>query len=205
MYALREQTFSGTVQSAATQSRATYTGAGGNINSGNATFTLTGERGLSVIAVTNGEALADVAERVNQVSHDTGVVAEVSGNQLIFATVDYGAAATLAIEATSGSFNTVVNSTGTDAVVTINGMAVSSGQVDGNRVTYTQSGSHVVFEFQAGFSGAFGAVTVSTDAVAEFRLTTDFNRVSRLALPGIQPELLGGVRDRKSTRLNSSH
>jgi len=193
VYALRETTFSGSVTSAATQSSVAYTGAAGTINSGDATFTLTGQRGSAAISVTGGETLTDVATRINQESHNTGITAAVAGDQLTLTTVDFGDDATIGVNVTNGAFATATVSTGQDAVVTINGKAIASNQVDGNRVSYTDNGSHVSFEFAAGFTGSFDPVTVSDNNVAKFSLTPDISRVSTLALPGIQPELLGGV------------
>lgn len=193
VFSLRETTFAGSVTSTATQSTASYTGAGGNINSGDATFSLTGKRGSAVISVTNGEALSAVATRINQESHNTGITAQVGGSTLTFTTVDFGDDATIAFDVTSGTFTTAVGATGADAVVTINGKAISGAQVDGNRVSYIDNGTHVSFQFQAGFTGAFSTVTVSDQNVAKFSLTPDIDRQSSFSLPGLQPALLGGV------------
>ena len=192
VYSLRETTFAGSVTSAATQSAASYTGAGGNINSGDATFTLTGEQGAATITVTDGESLADVASRVNQDSHNTGITAQAAGDTLTFTTVNYGDDATIRFDVSSGTFTTIVDATGADAVATINGKSVSSSQVDGNRVAYTNNGTHVSFEFQAGFTGTFATVTVSDANVTKFSLTPDIDKVSAFSLPGVQAERLGG-------------
>lgn len=193
VFSLRQTSFSGTVTSTATQSTATYTGAGGSINSGDATFTLTGERGSTAIAVTDGETLAGVATRINQESHNTGVTAAVASDTLTFTTTDFGDDATIAFDVTSGTFATATGTTGADAVVTINGKAISNAQVDGNRVSYIDNGTHVSFDFQAGFTGPFTTVTISDQNVAKFSLTPDIERKSSFSLPGLQPELLGGV------------
>jgi flagellin-like hook-associated protein FlgL len=192
-FGVRETSFSGEVTSAATQSNERYTGAGGNINSGNATFALTGDRGSASISVTDGEALTDVRDRINAESHNTGITASVSGDQLDFTTVDYGDDATIEIDVTSGVFATSTTTTGQDAVVTINDQAIANAQVDGNRVSYTNNGTHVSFEFQAGFSGTFSTVTVSDGRTQKFALTPDISKQTTFALPGIQPELLGGA------------
>lgn len=192
-FAPRETSFSGEVTSAATQSNERYTGGGGKINSGAATFTITGDRGSASISVTNGELLTGVRDRINSESHNTGITASVSGNQLNFTTVDYGDDATIEIDVTSGAFSTSTTTTGQDAVVTINDKAISNAQVDGNRVSYTNNGTHVSFEFQAGFSGAFNTVTVSDERTQKFTLTPDISKQTTFALPGIQPELLGGA------------
>jgi flagellin-like hook-associated protein FlgL len=191
-FSLRETSFAGSVSQAATQTIERYTGAGGNINSGNASFVLTGRRGSTTISVTDGEALTDVRDRINLESHKTGITATATGNSLHMRTVDYGDDATIGIDVTAGTFATAT-STGQEAVVTINGKAISSAQIDGNRVSYTNNGTHVSFEFQAGFTGTFNTVSVSDERTQKFALTPDVRRQTTFALPGIQPELLGGT------------
>lgn len=190
-YSLRETSFSGTVSSAATQSSERYNGSGGKIQD-DATFSLTGKRGSETISVTDGEALTAVRDRINAASHNTGITASVSGNRLTLGTVDFGDDATIDIDVTSGTFATSTTATGQDAVVTINNKVIPDAQVDGNRVSYTNNGTHVSFEFQTGFSGTFNPVTVSDGRTQKFALTPDVSKLTTFALPGIQPELLGG-------------
>jgi flagellin-like hook-associated protein FlgL len=184
---------SGSVATAATQTIIRYNGAAGTINSGNATFTLQGQRGSTTISVTAGEALTAVRDRINLDSHLTGITASVSGNRIDFTTVDYGDAATIALTVNSGTFTTTSVSTGADAVVTINGSAVSNANIDGNRVTYLSQGVSVAVEFVAGFTGAFSSVTIGNDNVAQFSLSTRSSERVKLALPGLFPESLGGL------------
>jgi flagellin-like hook-associated protein FlgL len=97
VHSLRETVFAGTVTSAATQAAVTYTGAAGAITA-DATFTLTGKRGSSVVSVTSGQTLAAAADLINQVSHETGVSAVAAGDDLTLTTVDYGDSATIALD-----------------------------------------------------------------------------------------------------------
>jgi hypothetical protein len=177
-------TISGTVTSAATQSTSRYTGLLGNINSGNATFTLRGKRGNTSISVVNGEALTAVRDRINLDSHLTGITASVS---------DYGSTATISVTVTAGTFNTSTITTGANAAVTINGTAVAAARIDGNRVSYISSGVHAVLELAAGFTGAFTSFTVSDDQVARFSVSTRVSERIKLGVPGVFPETLGGV------------
>lgn len=192
VYALRETEFSGSVTSAATQATRTYTGTAGAVTS-NATITLTGERGSSALTLTAGQTLTDAAAAINQVSHDTGIVAEVSSDDLILTSVDYGADATVDVDVNSGTFATTGTGQGADAVVTINGAQVSSSQVDGNRVNFVSNGTHVAFDFASGFTGAFSTVTIEDDHVAKFRLSPDVADETQLGVPSISTALLGGV------------
>ncbi len=81
--------------------------AGGTIAQ-SATFDLTGNLGTATIGVSQGESLQTVADRVNAQSGTTGVVAEVSGNDLVFKSQTTGASATVTLEVTDqGVFEVV--------------------------------------------------------------------------------------------------
>ncbi|MCA9123102.1 MAG: hypothetical protein H6822_19995 [Planctomycetaceae bacterium] len=196
--------FSGTVTSAATKILDFYQGASGGISTGDATFTITGNRGSAVISVTDGESLEDVEARVNASSHLTGIEADINPSlpdRLYFRSLDFGDDALLEIDVNSGAFATTRVSTGQDAVVSINGETISSDQVDGNRVTYAKNGTHVVFEFDVfnfadgipAFTGDFDSVTISDERTQKFALTPDITKRSTFAIQGIHPELLGGI------------
>lgn len=92
----------GRVVQAATRAELEYTGSGGTIDVGDGgNLTITGQDGSSVITVSDGQALTDVATQINNVSHETGVIAEVSGNTLTFLSVDYGSEASVSVTADS--------------------------------------------------------------------------------------------------------
>ena len=187
-------TISGTLDTAATQAQLTHTEGTGLITN-DATFTLTGDLGSVSISVTNGESLTTVRDRINAESHKTGVTASVSGNDLLFTSVDYGSGSKTEISVTSGTFAVTGGdgsgkATGTDAVATINGTTLTG---DGNRFDVNDNGFRFRLEFKAGFSpGAFDTITVSGDAVS-FALSTDISQRATLVVPGLQPERLGGL------------
>jgi flagellin-like hook-associated protein FlgL len=183
------------VTSAATVAALTYNGPGGVVGTGNATFTLAGKRGSAVISVTNGQSLANVAEAVNAQSHNTGVVADATGNALNFVTVDYGSEAFVQIAATSGTFaptggDGAGTDIGSDATLSINGQAITA---DGNRATFIQNGTHVMIEVVAGFTGAVDEINLDNGGKLTFALSPDVASTVSFALPSIAPELLGGV------------
>ena len=92
----------GRVVQAATRAELEYTGSGGTVDVGDGgNLTVTGQDGSSVITVSDGQALTDVATKINNVSHETGVIAEVSGNTLTFLSVDYGSEASVSVTADS--------------------------------------------------------------------------------------------------------
>eukprot|EP00913_Durusdinium_trenchii_P023469 g22047.t1 len=75
-----------------------YSGVSGGLVQDTATFKLTGNLGNAEITLTQGETLTDVAGRVNALSDSTGVKALVSGNKLLFESVDSGKDASVSIE-----------------------------------------------------------------------------------------------------------
>ena len=145
-------TISGTVVSAAEQATLTYTGSGG-VTTDDAVFTLSGRRGDIDITVAAGASLTDLRDTINQNSHNTGITAEVSGDDLILTSVDYGAEAEVSIDVSSGTF-TVTGGDGSgtdfgaDATVEINGETMT-----GTRFTVARNGVHATIEFAAGFYG----------------------------------------------------
>jgi len=123
---------SGKVLEAATRASLVYTGSSGQII-GNATFSITGVQGSTAITVTASENLSDVADRVNQYSHKTGITAVASGDSLTFTTVEFGTAATVDVSVSSGTFavtggNGDGTAQGTNAVAEINGRTITGNQ-----------------------------------------------------------------------------
>jgi len=192
----RTLTIDGSVTAAATQAELTYNGQGGSKIDGDATFTLTGSSGAVEFTVVNNEALSTVATRINNESHKTGVTVAVSGNDLIFSSVEYGTTAEVTIDVSAGTFIVAAGNsttdTGTDVEAAINGASYTG---EGNRVTVSEIGVHYVVEFAPTFTGDLNAITVSGDALS-FTLTSDLNRRATLAIPGLQAERLGGLSGR---------
>jgi len=188
------QTISGSLSVAATQAQLTHTEATGLITA-DATFTLDGDRGSVSISVTNGESLATVRDRINAESHRTGVTAAVSGNDLQLTSIAFGTDADTKVNVTSGTFAVTGgdgngNATGTDAQATINGDTLTG---SGNRFDVNVNGFRFSLEFKSGFApAAFDTITASGEALT-FALSTDVSQRSTLAIPGLQPERLGGL------------
>lgn len=196
MTAGSSRTLSGSVTQAATQASLLYTGAAGQTTD-SANFTLTGELGSVSLSVASSEDLDAVAEKINNVSHKTGVVASVNGDELTFRSVDYGSHATVGIAVTSGTFAVTGGAggvdAGTDAVAVINGQTYDDSRVQGNRVTVTENGLTLQMEFAAGFAGAFDSITVSNRSALNFAVDTDLSSRATLALPSLQASNLGGL------------
>ncbi len=121
-----------------------------------ATFDLTGNLGTATISVTQGESLQTVADRINTQSGTTGVVAEVSGNDLVLKSQTTGSSATITLEVTDqgvfavspGSKATLVSSTPrqraqlfyntTDGLVASNATVTIAGNSGSYQFTFTQ-------------------------------------------------------------------
>ena len=187
---------SGSVTAAATQAQLVYTGSGGKTTAA-AVFTVTGELGSAEISVGNLEDLSAVATKINNQSYATGVTASVDGNELTLSSVECGSDVEIAVEVTDGTFavtggNGDGTADGTDAEVQINGQAVQSSNVDGNRVTVNSNGVHYEIVFVEGFSGAFDTMTVTGDALT-FALSTSLDHRASLSIPALHAALLGGT------------
>lgn len=87
----------GSVDSLATAPQLTYVGGSGGIATGTATFELTGPSGTASIALTDGESLGDVVDRINGLTDSTGVVASIDGDNLVLQTSDTGATQTISV------------------------------------------------------------------------------------------------------------
>lgn len=122
----------GQVLEAATQAELIYTGAAGQITA-NASLAIAGKLGAANVSVTAGETLSTAAQRINAVSHETGVVAEVSGDELTLRSVYYGSSAEIGVTVSSGTFAVSGghgdgSAQGTDAVAEINGHRIQGAQ-----------------------------------------------------------------------------
>ena len=93
-----EEVLSGSVERTASQAELTLAGTAGGLVADSATFELQGTLGARTISITAGESLAAVADRVNALTGVTGVVAEASGDNLIFRSTGLGSASTVAAE-----------------------------------------------------------------------------------------------------------
>ncbi|MFG0253992.1 MAG: flagellin hook IN motif-containing protein, partial [Rhodopirellula sp. JB053] len=96
-----EVTLTGSITSASDHAAATYHGhTDGTVHS-TTTFDLSGDLGTVQFAVSQGESLTEVRDRVNARSEDTGVVASVDGNHLVFESQQVGSDATVQVSATN--------------------------------------------------------------------------------------------------------
>lgn len=184
----------------ASQAALTYAGAAGALVDDTATISVTGNRGSVSIAVTDGEALTAARDRINEQTAVTGVSASVSGNNLVFTSVDYGSDATVAIAATTGTFavtggNGDGTAEGVDVEATVNGTPVTG---NGLELSYRSSALKFDLELDPSFTtGSLGLISVSGDALS-FQISSSPGQPALLSLPSILSASLGGALGRLS-------
>jgi flagellin len=189
-----------TVTTAGQKAQLTYAGDPGSLVKQNATIVLTGNLGSASVSVTQNENLTAARDRINAESQNTGVVASVSGNDLLLTSSRYGSDASVAVEVTSGTFavtggNGNGTANGVDAVATINGTTVTA---DGLKFHYRSSVLKFDLELASSFAtGAVDAMTVSPGGMT-FQISPTLGQSVGLNLPSVHAANLGGVAGRLS-------
>ncbi len=159
------------------------------------TLEITGNEGTAVVELSEGATAEEIAAAVAATSSSTGVTASVEGGTLTFASTDVGSEARVAVEVIAGSFDTGAGSAnGTDVAVVVNGTAATG---HGNSVSVHTNQLQVDLTIAAGFTGTADAITVSGSALTML-LGSDPNDTTRLALPRINSNSLGGAAGRLS-------
>jgi hypothetical protein len=161
-------TVAGQVVESAEQARLVYRGASGQITS-DATFTLMGRQGNASIEVNGLESLGDAAQRVNDASDQTGIVATVSGDQLTLTSVDYGTQAKVAVAVTSGDFDVAGGDNqgqdfGKNVVAEINGQTYEGDTVARTAVLrHQETGQSIQNDATFRLTGALGHADFTID------------------------------------------
>lgn len=181
---------SGTVNSTRMAAVLAYAGAPSSVVSGSVSFRLTGPDGSANLSITAGEALSDVAERINDLTHATGIAAEVQDDSLELRTIDSGAAAAIAID--NIERESVVSVSG------VNGSQVSDFDVisipDETEITLSGNVTQAASSAALTYLGGNGGVVVDS---ASFTLTGDSGGTT---IDIEQGESLGDVADRVNQR-----
>jgi flagellin len=188
------------VTTAGQKAQLTYAGLGGSQVQQNATIVLTGNLGSATISVTQNEALTAARDRINAETQNTGIVASVSGNDMLLTSSRYGSEASVAVQVSSGTFavtggNGDGTANGVDAVATINGTTVTA---DGLEFHYRSSILKFDLELASSFgTGAVDAMTVSPGGMT-FQVSPMLGQSVGLNLPSIHAANLGGIAGRLS-------
>ena len=156
------------------------------------TLVVTGSNGTTTLSLSSGATTQDIADAFNEVTYLTGVTAtRIDASQVDFASVGYGSAATIEIEATAGTFDTSGGGSaeGTDAIATINGQSVTGA---GSTFYYYGNQVSLVIEAATSATGALDAFVVSGDGL-RFVIGTSPSATASIGLPKLTTTSLGGV------------
>ncbi len=168
----------------------------------------------TAISLNAGLSQAQVIDRINEFSSQTGVVAEdVAGNTRLYSTT-YGGSSTISVvsdqaaAANSSGFGTVaLNDTGVDIAGTIDGVAASgagnvltatSGAAQGLQVSLAEDPANATQTV----TGAQGAVVV-TDNSLTFQIGPNAYQTAEISIGRVNPSSLGvGVSGNQFASLN---
>jgi flagellin len=184
------QTFAVNVETAGAVASATLTTAtSAALSAGE--FTVTGNLGTATITVTDTDTLAQIRDKVIAAAADTGVSASVTGGQIHIQSREYGSAAFVQASYISGDtdFTNIANTTGDDAVVTVNGQTAAA---DGLRISFNSNGTSGEFVLTAAGNVAGSAGNIVIDGGgATFQLGSGSNTQSTIGINGLFAHNLG--------------
>ena len=184
----------GTVVSSAEDAQLVYHGATGGTVAGTASFQLTGTRGSTVVTLTQGESLADVANWINQQTSSTGVVASLNGNNLLLSSDTPGSASTVQVNAIDR--NAQISTTG-----------VNTSQFSNVTTTSLDSGTEQTLTGQVLQSATNAAVTLQGTSNGKVIDSATFNLSGSLGTTSVsiqQGESLADVASRVNALTSST-
>lgn len=156
------------------------------------TVIVEGPDGTTTISLAAGADTQAIADAFNDAAYLTGITAtRIDASQVDFATADYGAAATISIEATAGSFDLTTSGevSGTDAVATINGQSVTG---NGSTFNIHDNTFSAIVEIDPSVFSTVADFTISGSGLA-FNTGPSPTDTVRIGLPNLTTASLGGV------------
>jgi flagellin len=186
------------VTTAAQKATLNYAGTGTARIVDNATIVLTGDLGSASISLIDNELLTAARDRINLQTGVTGVVASVSGNNLVLTGQEFGSESIVRVAVTSGSFvftggDSTGTDTGVDAVATVNGQSVTAA---GLKFRYRATGLKFDLVLNSSYTtGTLDQMTASGSGLA-FRIDSTGGQSTILNLQSIHTAQLGGVAGR---------
>lgn len=166
------------------------------------------------ISLNAGLSQAQVIDRINEFTSQTGVIAEDNGGNTRLYSVSFGSNATISVSSdvaaaanSTGFGTTAINDTGVDIAGTIDGVAASgagnvltatSGAAQGLVVQLATSGSNAT----ATVTGAQGSVAVTNNSL-QFQVGANQYQTANIAINRVNPTSLGvGVANNQFSSLN---
>jgi hypothetical protein len=141
-----------------------YVASTGGVVTGTASFRLTGTRGDTAISLTAGESLAGVADRINQQSAATGVVAVALGNRLRLSSDTVGSGASVRVDQVAVAHDTSVTGQNASQLAGFAVLSLDQGSEHVIGGTVTRAGTKATVVLQ----GSSGAAVIDS---ATFRLS----------------------------------
>ena len=185
--------------------------------SGTSEVAIAGKLGTATITLADQLSLTDVRDAINAATGQTGVQAVLSTtaagiSSINLRSTDYGTSAFVSVEVLSGGamnkatgtadnglgaaddLSSVTKTTGTDAVITINGQTTGT---DGLNVSYSANGLALDFTLGADFGRGATASTTTTFTVkasggATFQLGSSSSTRSTIGIDSLSTYKLGG-------------
>jgi hypothetical protein len=145
------EAITGRLESAAQGAELVYRGASGNV-AGTASFRLTGARGALDVAIVEGETLTAVAQRINQATFATGVIATVAGDDIRLTSDTTGTAARVEISAIERDYDTTISGVNASQVADFSVTSLDEGSQHllAGQVTRSASQAELVLQGSAG-------------------------------------------------------
>jgi Flagellin hook IN motif len=184
----------GSVTSSASEAQLVYYGTTNGTVAGTASFRLTGSRGSTVVSLTEGESLDDVADRINQQTTSIGAVATVDGNNIRLSSDSVGAAATVQFDAVDRGTTVTTDGANSAEISSITTLSMEAGTTVVLNGEVVQSATAASVALQ----GTVGGTVIDT---ATFNLTGSLGTAS---LSITQGETLESVANRVNALTNST-
>jgi flagellin len=151
-----------------------------------------GNLGTAIIDIASTDTAVQIRAKINAVSAATGVTADNGGTadsgDVRLQSQDYGSSAFVRAANVSGTVATEGRQTGTDAVVTVNGVNAA---VDGTTVYFNQNGTSLSFSVAATGGAASATITLAQNTGATFQLGTDSSTRTTIGLESAYSHELG--------------
>ncbi len=146
------ETIAGTLLHRASAAELVYLGDLGGVAAGSASFRLSGPRGAIGVTIREGEALASIAQRINEHTDQTGVVATASGDDLRLTSDTLGSAASVQVDAVDVEFDQLVEGVNAAQVADFAVLSLAEGSEHsiGGQVLQTATAATVALQGSAG-------------------------------------------------------
>lgn len=172
--------------------------------SGTSKVAVTGTLGTATLTLASGLTQSQIVATINAAKDQTGVSATATASQINLNSTNYGSDSFVSVEVLEGGviagggagndIQSVAKTSGTDAVVTVNGQSTSA---DGLNISYSANGTAVSFTLNEDFGNGTTVAdstsfTVKARGGATFQLGTTADTRSTIGIDSLNTNSLGG-------------